>query len=52
MNAQNKKYIVNGADFDELLRKLTLARANAKDSTQPRKAKSVLDRNKKYVPSA
>ena len=41
MNARNKKYIVNAADFDKLLLELRGTRAKAKDGTQPRKAKSV-----------
>jgi len=33
MNTRNKKYIVNGADFDALLRKLKSTRANVKHDT-------------------
>jgi hypothetical protein len=39
MKSRNKKYIVNAAGFDELLRKLTSGRSNVKHNTQPRKAK-------------
>ena len=41
MKPRNKKYIVNAAGFDELLRKLRGTRGKAKDDTQPSKAESV-----------
>jgi hypothetical protein len=41
MKSRNKKYIVNAAEFDELLRKLQGTHPKAKDGTRSRKAKSV-----------